>query len=128
MGGVRLLLLILGTTTTATAGTQTGSFRAYFANGCFWGRQYVMINEFEREKLGRADDELTAITGYAGSAMVGNASSRGDICYHNPGSVSDYGDLGYAESVEVQFQSDHELQLGATVWFSTFIPLPGTSR
>lgn len=41
-----------------------GNSTIYFGNGCFWGRQKDFI-ETER-KLGRADDQLSALVGYAG--------------------------------------------------------------
>ena len=49
----------------------------YFGNGCFFAHQHLLV-EFERS-LGRADEELTAIQGYAGSVPDRMESSRGIV-------------------------------------------------
>ena len=77
-----------------------------------------------RGALKRTDAELTATAGYGGSALTGNASSAGAVCYPNNESVSIYGDLGYAEVVQVGLHSDSELLAGLKVWFNTFLLLP----
>lgn len=104
--------------------SESPAFHAYFGDGCFWGRQFDLVNEFERGALKRTDAELTATAGYGGSALTGNASSAGAVCYPNNESVSIYGDLGYAEVVQVGLHSDSELLAGLKVWFNTFLLLP----
>ena len=104
--------------------SESHAFHAYFGDGCFWGRQFDLVNAFERGALKRTDAELTATAGYGGSALTGNASSAGAVCYPNNESVSVYGDLGYAEVVQVGLHSDSELLAGLKVWFNTFLLLP----
>ena len=52
--------------------------------------------EAERALLSRADQGLTASTGYAGGKA---GSLDGKVCYHNAANVADYGSLGHAEVV-----------------------------
>jgi len=53
----------------------------------------------EQKILGRADNKLTSLVGYAG----GNAGAKdGKVCYHNAAFVSDYGSLGHAEVVRLK--------------------------
>lgn len=55
--------------------------------------------EAERRILGRKDNALTALAGYAG----GKAGTKdGKVCYHNAAFISDYGSLGHAEVVRLQ--------------------------
>mmetsp|Transcript_27695 Transcript_27695/g.89095 ORF Transcript_27695/g.89095 Transcript_27695/m.89095 type:complete len:252 (+) Transcript_27695:89-844(+) len=80
-----------------------GDFRAsavpvYFGSGCFWGRQHDFVEDFERTALRRADGDVTAVGGYAGSARAG---ADGTVCYENPLNHSVYTDLGHAEVVQV---------------------------
>lgn len=49
----------------------------YFGNGCFWGRQHDF---YETEKaLGRADEDLSAVVGYAGGTSAGPGDK---VCYY----------------------------------------------
>mmetsp|Transcript_9847 Transcript_9847/g.16227 ORF Transcript_9847/g.16227 Transcript_9847/m.16227 type:complete len:287 (-) Transcript_9847:222-1082(-) len=77
----------------------------YFGVGCFWHVQHEFV-ETERKVLGRGDDELTSVAGYAGSTRLGKDTNRpgspGVVCYHNIMGVGDYGKLGYGEAVQVQ--------------------------
>lgn len=69
----------------------------YFGAGCFWHVQHEFISA-ERNLLGRKDNEMTSLTGYAGGMKTG---SEGRVCYHNFQSVADYGKLGHGEVVGV---------------------------
>jgi len=74
----------------------------YFGCGCFWHVQHEFV-EAERKILGRKDNELTSLTGYAG----GNAGLKnGKVCYHNAVQMSDYGSLGHAEVVGMQIPKE----------------------
>ena len=41
----------------------------YFGAGCYWHVQHESV-QAEREKLGRKDNELTSLTGYAGGTKT----------------------------------------------------------
>lgn len=76
----------------------------YFGVGCFWHVQHEFV-ETEKKVLNRNDDQLTSVTGYAGSTRLGKdtnrPTSKGLVCYHNMMGVGDYGSLGYGEVVQV---------------------------
>ena len=95
-----------------------GDITAFFASGCFWGRQHDLA-EFERQILGRADSEVTSIGGYAGSA-----DSSSPVCYYNQGGVGVYSKLGHAEAVSIRLPpTESALESAARVFFSSFVPL-----
>lgn len=49
----------------------------YFGNGCFWGRQHDF---YETERmLGRTDEEVSSIVGYAGGTATGPDNK---VCYY----------------------------------------------
>jgi len=64
-----------------------------------WHFQHDLVSLVEQDILWRDADTLTAFTGYAGS--VRTAASSGHVCYH--GADSDYGALGHAEVVSLDF-------------------------
>lgn len=68
----------------------------YFGAGCFWHVQHEFVLA-ERNLLGRKDNELTSLTGYAGGR--GKSDKEGRVCYHNFQSIADYGKLGHSECV-----------------------------
>lgn len=70
----------------------------YFGCGCFWHVQHEFV-EAERKILGRADDQITSRTGYAGGKA---GAIDGKVCYHNAQNIADYGKLGHAEVVNVR--------------------------
>jgi hypothetical protein len=49
----------------------------YFGNGCFWGRQYDMVNT--EKALGRTPEAMSAVVGYAGGRVAG---PDGRVCYY----------------------------------------------
>lgn len=67
----------------------------YFGAGCYWHVQHEFV-QAEREKLGRKDNELTSLTGYAGGTKT---DEEGRVCYHNMKSIADYGKFGHGEVV-----------------------------
>jgi len=93
------------------------SVKLYLGNGCFFARQHLFIEEFERKVLNRTDRELTAVNGYGGSTKTG---PHGSACYHNAQDFADYGTLGRAEVVqlEVPFES---LDKVFAVFFDSFV-------
>jgi peptide methionine sulfoxide reductase MsrA len=125
-----LLSLLISATTTTTSLAQTGgtsvpaddNLRLYVGNGCFWARQHLFVEEFERKLLNRSDDEITAVAGYAGSTKTGAGNT---LCYHNPDNFSDYGLLGHAEAVQVDVPQD-AVQAAFATFFRSFVELsPG---
>lgn len=73
----------------------------YFGCGCFWHVQHEFI-EAERRILGRKDEELTSLTGYAGGTQIAKVQGVETVCYHTfpPGTEAaraDYGRLGHGE-------------------------------
>jgi len=67
----------------------------YFGAGCFWHVQHEFALA-EKQLLGRKDNELTSLTGYAGGTKT---DAEGRVCYHNFKSIADYGKLGHGEVV-----------------------------
>merc|ERR1719183_19034 len=93
-----------------------GDVTLFFGSGCFFGRQHDFAT-FEQTALGRADDEVTAVAGFAGSEEAG----RGDlVCYHNQNNTADYQDLGHAEVVQLHVPTS-AVAGAAAVYFSSFL-------
>jgi len=95
----------------------------YFGVGCFWHVQHEFVDA-ERSLLGRGDDQLTALAGYAGGKQTGKDTNRpgnkeGLVCYHNLQGVADYGKLGYGEVVGVRVPSSKVGDF-AEVYFKLF--------
>ena len=83
----------------------------YLGQGCFWHTQYDFVR-IERDPAGpfggRADAQVTALTGYAGGRFAGPA---GAVCYHgNPS--TDYSRLGHSEAVAVVLDDDEDDESG----------------
>ena len=87
----------------------------YFGAGCFWHVQHEFI-QAERNILGRKDNELTSLTGYAGGLKTGD---KGAVCYHNFQSIGDYGRLGHGEVVGMSIPPSAIPQF-STEYFSLF--------
>ena len=81
----------------------------YFGVGCFWHVQHEFVDA-EKKLLGRKDDELTSVAGYAGGSRTGknpsNSESKGIVCYHNLQGIADYGSLGHGEVVGLNIPKD----------------------
>lgn len=88
----------------------------YFANGCYWGSQNVFAEKFERAVLGKEDDDVTSLAGYAGSSTTG---PDGQLCYYNDQNISYYAALGHAETTQVQVPED-SLVAAFSVFFGSF--------
>lgn len=101
------------------AAAQDRKVKIYFGAGCFWHVQHEFVSE-EVGALSREASDITAISGYAGGKKVGR-SKEGDatVCYHNPFDVSDYGQLGHAEVVQLEIP-ESAVPRFATKYFSLF--------
>ena len=77
-------------------------------NGCFWHTQYDFFR-VERDELGRGLDQVTARVGYAGGTGSG---PHGQVCYHGGPAGTMYGEMDYAEAVQVMLDADADV--GAT--------------
>ena len=93
----------------------------YFGNGCFWGRQHTFY-EAER-RLGRSDDEITSVVGYAGGANERNAEKP--VCYYYGAADTVYERLGHCEVVAVDARNASELRTLADAYFASFQRIPG---
>ena len=68
----------------------------YFGNGCFWGRQHEFV-QTERTQLGRSDDEVSSLVGYAGGFSA--KGKDGKVCYYYGAPDTVYERLGHGEVV-----------------------------
>ena len=68
----------------------------YFGNGCFWGRQHEFV-QTERTRLGRSDDEVSSLVGYAGGFSA--KGKDGKVCYYYGAPDTVYERLGHGEVV-----------------------------
>lgn len=93
----------------------------YFGNGCFWGRQHTFY-EAER-RLGRSDDEITSVVGYAGGANERDAEKP--VCYYYGAADTVYERLGHCEVVAVDVRNASELRTLADAYFASFQRIPG---
>lgn len=96
--------------------TMKDNIDVYFGAGCFWHISHEFYDA-EKRILGRNDDTITSRTGYAGGSRYGKvnknsgnpgqkfANGERQVCYHNLMGVSDYGDLGHGEVVELKIPS-----------------------
>eukprot|EP00540_Astrosyne_radiata_P005010 CAMPEP_0116841836 /NCGR_PEP_ID=MMETSP0418-20121206/11175_1 /TAXON_ID=1158023 /ORGANISM="Astrosyne radiata, Strain 13vi08-1A" /LENGTH=260 /DNA_ID=CAMNT_0004472365 /DNA_START=51 /DNA_END=833 /DNA_ORIENTATION=+ len=105
-GGLGRRTLLQGVLTAASAALVSANpaiaedmpTKVYFGVGCFWHIQHEIV-EAERKLLGRGDDTITALAGYAGGTQTGK---DGRVCYHNMQSIADYGRLGHGEVVGLE--------------------------
>ncbi|KAK3252183.1 hypothetical protein CYMTET_38510 [Cymbomonas tetramitiformis] len=97
----------------------TSNVSIYFGNGCYWGRQYIYVQEIEKRLLHREDSEITALGGYAGGLKTGE---NGRLCYHNLNNTDDYASLGHAEVVQVTVPIE-VVPDAVKIYFDTFIEL-----
>lgn len=93
----------------------------YFGDGCYWERQYAYV-QVEMNVFNRSMAEVTAHTGYGGSAKKGN---DGLVCYHHAGGdqSDDYADLGYTEANSVLLDAGKEEEQYAALvenYFNSF--------
>ena len=96
-----LLSLLPFAATNPAPAAAAEEVQVYFGVGCFWHVQHEFV-EAERNILGRSDEALTSLAGYAGGMQTGlnsNYPGRRVVCYHNFQQVADYGKLGHGEVV-----------------------------
>jgi peptide methionine sulfoxide reductase MsrA len=105
----------------AAAAAATGARPVYFGNGCFWGRQHTFY-EAERT-IGRTDDTITSVVGYAGGA--GGAGSKDTVCYYYGAAETVYERLGHCEVVAVDVADEKEMKVMADAYFGSFQRIPG---
>lgn len=79
------------------AHAATGQVQVFFGNGCFWHLQHDFL-QHEVSLLGRKDDTVTTLVGYAGGKQAG---PKGEVCYHNVQFAPDYGMMGHTEVVNL---------------------------
>lgn len=97
--------------------THEGDTLVYFGNGCFWERQYAMVNiemgcnlKYKTPACNRPFHrdlaQVSSVVGYAGGTRQ---SPSGKVCYHHKGDSIDgtqYEELGYGEAVEVRLDAN----------------------
>jgi hypothetical protein len=130
-GAAAALLTTAGITITPTDAARAAAEDAaanaalqdvYFGVGCFWHIQHEFI-QAERDLLGRSDDQLTSLAGYAGGKNIQKAAGTNQplVCYHNLMGVADYGKLGHGEVVGMKLPAD-QIETFGKVYFSLFNP------
>jgi len=119
LAGLLTAAAVTGSSSSSSA-SITEDESVYFGVGCFWHIQHEFVAA-EQELLGRKDNELSSLTGYAGGKAVG---SEGRVCYHNIMSVADYGKLGHAEVVGMKLPTDKIVDF-SKIYFSLFDPKTG---
>jgi peptide methionine sulfoxide reductase MsrA len=94
----------------------------YFGVGCFWHIQHEFV-QAERTLLGRTDDTITALAGYAGGTKADHSAGipnpLGRVCYHNLLGVADYGKLGHGEVVGMRLPQNRIVDF-ARFYFGLF--------
>merc|ERR1711998_358793 len=75
------------------------------------------MGSFEQTVLGRAGENITALTGYAGGVV--NASSQ-RACYDNAGKVDEYVELGHAEAVSIEADDSGQVKQTVEAFLKTF--------
>ena len=99
-------------------GAESNAISAVFANGCYWGRQYLFAHDLELVALKRKPSEVTAITGYFG----GDTTTK-KACYDNKENEDVYVGLNHSEAVKVELSNADELSQALELYFSSFIEL-----
>ena len=92
----------------------------WFANGCFWERQYAFV-KVEQSFGRRSAESITAVSGYAGGH---DAGPEGRVCYYGD-ARSSYATLGHAEAVQVRVSSMAMFEAIASNYFDSFIGSDG---
>lgn len=111
-----LALALLAQAEAVLSGADS-SLNLFFGLGCYWGSQNLFVERFERSVLGRKDEDITSIAGYAGSD---NTGPDGQLCYYNDKNVSYYAALGHGEVTQVDVPTSR-LQDAFSVYFSAFV-------
>lgn len=91
----------------------------YVGAGCFWHIQHELV-KWEQTVLGRSPDEITAVVGYAGAALVdGGGNTQKAVCY-NTKDETDYGAMGHTEAVAIKVPKSRLEAFLRDVFFSLF--------
>lgn len=85
---------------------------------CFWHIQHEFIEQGEKAILGRKNNQLTSVAGYAGGTST---DKEGRVCYHNLQGIADYGKLGHGEVVGMTIP-ESKIPDFATLYFSLYSP------
>jgi peptide methionine sulfoxide reductase MsrA len=103
----------------------------YFGNGCFWGRQHEFV-QTERDVLGRSNDEVTSLVGYAGGGVSAtDPNARGKVCYYYGSPDTVYERLGHGEVVRTVLSDTNsvaaasDLRAFAKTYFANFKKIKG---
>ena len=100
----------------------------YFGNGCFWGRQHEFV-QTERTQLGRTDDEVSSLVGYAGGFST--KGKDGKVCYYYGSPDTVYERLGHGEVVRTVLsdaspeKATEDLRAFARTYFANFKKIRG---
>jgi peptide methionine sulfoxide reductase MsrA len=100
----------------------------YFGNGCFWGRQHEFV-QTEREQLGRSNDQVSSLVGYAGGFSA--KGTDGKVCYYYGSPDTVYERLGHGEVVRTVLsdsspeQAQKDLRAFAKTYFANFKKIRG---
>jgi hypothetical protein len=100
----------------------------YFGNGCFWGRQHEFV-QTERTQLGRSDDEVSSLVGYAGGFST--KGKDGKVCYYYGAPDTVYERLGHGEVVRTVLsdtsptKATEDLRAFAKTYFANFKKIRG---
>ena len=100
----------------------------YFGNGCFWGRQHEFV-QTEREQLGRSNDEVSSLVGYAGGFSA--KGKDGKVCYYYGSPDTVYERLGHGEVVCTVLsdsspeKAQEDLRAFARTYFANFKKIRG---
>jgi hypothetical protein len=100
----------------------------YFGNGCFWGRQHEFV-QTERTQLGRSDDEVSSLVGYAGGFSA--KGKDGKVCYYYGAPDTVYERLGHGEVVRTVLsdmsptKATEDLRAFAKTYFANFKKIRG---
>jgi len=114
---MKSFILLLASIVQGESVASNSFVHLYLGDGCYWARQHLFIAGFEKGVLKRKDSELTAVTGYAGSAKFG---AGGKVCYHNSEGKADYEALGHAEVVSLEVPASSLVELFST-YFKSFV-------
>ena len=92
----------------------------YVGAGCFWHIQHELV-KWEQTVLGRSPDEITAVVGYAGAALVdGGGNTQKAVCY-NTKDETDYGAMGHTEVVAIKVPKSRLEAFLRDVFFRSFL-------
>lgn len=114
----------LATTASSPLHAVCETLAVYFGDGSYWHTQYDMYLLELEPPFSRKGTEATARVGYGGGNN--QTGPYGLVCYHGGPAGTMYGDMGYAEAVEVLLdggQAEAQLAALAEAYFAGgFVP------